>query len=170
MKQLKIKIWNIENVVLMKVLQQDESLRNERFIFESKNDFCIQSYDEPDIFEDGIHIQGLYKYADNKIACHSFPSVEDAEEYVMRIKDMLKEYNESIREVLNKEEKEYLKAVIKPFRSEVKCIVKNSINKEKEHIAISLKNDFLFLPNFRVGSMYKGMEIDRRYTLEELGL
>jgi len=33
MKKLKIKLWRIENVVMMKVLEQDESLRGQGEIF-----------------------------------------------------------------------------------------------------------------------------------------
>lgn len=32
------------------------------------------------------------------------------------------------------------------------------------------KTDFIYLPFFKRGTMYKGMEQDRKYTIEELGL
>ena len=71
--------------------------------------------------------------------------------------------------VLTEEEKEYLKAVIKPFRDKVKCILKCS--NSGEWIAIKIIDDArINFPYFEKGSMYKGMKLNREYTLEELGL
>ena len=70
--------------------------------------------------------------------------------------------------ILDDKEKEYLSNVIKPFRDRVSSISKDG---SLEYITISLdSDDFAILPNFEEGTMYKGMEINRRYTLEELGL
>ena len=74
-------------------------------------------------------------------------------------------------EILDKTEKRYLASVIKPFRDKVKYIYKRQEwNTNKEFIHISLKEDKLDLPYFKKGTMYKGMETDRNYTLEELEL
>ena len=70
--------------------------------------------------------------------------------------------------ILTDKEKEYLSLVIKPFRDRVSSISKDG---PLEYITISLDgDDFAILPNFEEGTMYKGMETNRRYTLEELGL
>ena len=70
--------------------------------------------------------------------------------------------------ILDDKEKEYLSNVIKPFRDRVSSISKDG---PLEYITISLDgDDFAILPNFEKGTMYKGMETNRRYTLEELGL
>lgn len=74
------------------------------------------------------------------------------------------------KEILDKKEKKYLSAVIKPFKSRVAYIKKVFFNSEKEWIYISLGNDSISLPNFEKDTMYKGMELDKNYTLEELGL
>ena len=74
------------------------------------------------------------------------------------------------KEILDDKEKEYLSNVIKPFRDKVEYIVKRIFENE-EYIKIVIKNDSaLFFPNFKKGTKYKGMEEDKRYTLEELGL
>ena len=39
-----------------------------------------------------------------------------------------------------------------------------------EFIILNLDNDGIFLPSFKKGKMYKGMELNKEYTLEELGL
>lgn len=78
--------------------------------------------------------------------------------------------------ILDDAEKKYLSAVIKPFRNDVKYIIKiESIYRlpddGAEYIKICMCSDEeINLPYFRYGTMYKGMEPNRRYTLEELGL
>ena len=72
----------------------------------------------------------------------------------------------------DEKEKAYLSAVIKPFRERIKYIRKinhSSVNKD-QFLCIVLVNDRCGLPNFKKGTMYKGMELDKAYTLEELGL
>lgn len=72
--------------------------------------------------------------------------------------------------ILDDVEKRYLSNVIKPFRDDVKCIIKNSVD-YVEWITICMKtcHDMDF-PIFDVGTMYKGMELDKEYKLEELEL
>ena len=73
--------------------------------------------------------------------------------------------------ILDDAEKRYLSAVIKPFRNKVKSISKGASEANREFIAIDCKNgDETFLPWFKAGTMYKGMERYKKYTLEELGL
>lgn len=72
-------------------------------------------------------------------------------------------------EILDEKEKEYLRAVIKPFRDGVKYIKKNTYY-EKEFIDIGVNKERIGLPCFKKNTMYKGMEKYKEYTLEELGL
>nr|DAS97184.1 MAG TPA: hypothetical protein [Caudoviricetes sp.] len=73
--------------------------------------------------------------------------------------------------ILDEKEKEYLSAVIKPFRKKVKYIEKRFWTPNLEYLSIRLKNnEFFAFPNFKKGKMCKGMEHDKYYTLEELGL
>ena len=79
------------------------------------------------------------------------------------------------RQILNEKEKEYLSNVIKPFRDRVNYIIKTE-NSLGEYITIHSRlytgchHDVTLLPEFEKGAMYKGMEINKRYNLEELGL
>lgn len=74
------------------------------------------------------------------------------------------------KEILDEVEKEYLSNVVKPFRDKVKGITKGILG-GKEYINIIIKNDCdIYFPFFEEGTMYKGMEEDKKYTLEELGL
>ena len=74
--------------------------------------------------------------------------------------------------VLDDVEKEYLSTVIKPFRNRIKHFYKYPCaNGDCEAIAAITKEcDYLDFPRFKKGSMYKGMELSRKYSLEELGL
>lgn len=73
-------------------------------------------------------------------------------------------------QILDDAEKAYLSAVIKPFRNEVLGIKKKECAID-ECIAIIVKDcQIIYLPLFKEGTMYQGMERDKRYTLEELGL
>ena len=90
-------------------------------------------------------------------------------EYVY--KWLLSEYKEQI---LDDVEKEYLSAVIKPFREKVSYISKleKAYPETDQFIKITLINgEYVCLPYFtRKSRMYIGMEKWRHYTLQELGL
>ena len=79
-------------------------------------------------------------------------------------------------QILDDAEKRYLSAFIKPFRNRVLHISRMRYlgvsSSGYEHIFITLSDDSynIELPLFKKETMYKGMEIERRYTLEELGL
>ena len=72
-------------------------------------------------------------------------------------------------EILDDIEKEYLRAVIKPFRDRVGYIVKNLVG-DIEYITICVTGEFVNFPYFKKGTIYKGMEINKKYSFEELGL
>ena len=75
------------------------------------------------------------------------------------------------KEILDEAEKEYLGSVIKPFKEKVTGIAIRKFSADKCYLYIDIIGDAGFgLPNFKQGTMYKNMEIDRKYTLEELGL
>ena len=75
------------------------------------------------------------------------------------------------KEILDKSEKEYLSAVIKPFKERVTGIVVSEFSSDKYYLSIYVKySDSIMLPCFKKGTMYKNMEIYREYTLKELGL
>ena len=72
--------------------------------------------------------------------------------------------------ILSNAEKKYLSAVIKPFRDRVRSITKNpKMNGKGEYIVIDIGFQMIF-PDFKSNTMYKGMGLGKKYTLEELGL
>ena len=98
------------------------------------------------------------------------------------IDDFSEDWWEEVKEdILDKEEKEYLSAVIKPFRNRVTDITKVEDNVASFYSLYSLricvhlgfidKYYEIYLPPFeKKSSMYKKMEVGKEYTLEELGL
>ena len=75
---------------------------------------------------------------------------------------------EEKKPILTDEEREYLSVVIKPFRNRVSYISKTGYG--EEYIEIKLDGDYALLPSYEEGRTYKGMELEKKYTLEELGL
>lgn len=77
--------------------------------------------------------------------------------------------------ILDPAEKRYLLNVIKPFKNQVIAIAKRSAN-YGEFIDIMIDEGEIgdcgniYLPYFKPDTMYKGMKVDREYTLEQLGL
>ena len=91
---------------------------------------------------------------------------------------------EAKTEILDEAEKRYLRKVIKPFRDNVKYIEKvfYTDNGKQSKIKICSEmpykcegntffiTNYTYLPPFFTDKMYKGMELEKEYTLEELGL
>ena len=72
--------------------------------------------------------------------------------------------------ILTEKEKKYLSLVIEPWKNEIKYMVKIGYD-DMEYIMIvfdDLKE--MPFPHFKKGKYYKGMEWDKEYSLEELGL
>lgn len=75
-------------------------------------------------------------------------------------------------EVLDETEKKYLAEVIRPFRKRIQFIQKKKeITEINPYIRIVCEdNDKLVFPYITNKTMYKGMEVNKKYTLKELGL
>ena len=80
------------------------------------------------------------------------------------------------KQILDKKEKEYLSNIIKPFRKHIITIRKiEYYNYEFIEIVIyrtdeGVSCEIISFPYFNKGKMYNGMEINKEYTLKELGL
>ena len=74
-------------------------------------------------------------------------------------------------ELLTPKEKEYLENVIRPFKDKVRYIAKSEMDNNLEYLCIDIKDDYhLCFPNFLRNKYYKNLEIEKKYTLKELGL
>lgn len=100
----------------------------------------------------------------------------NTERKILKIERPLTVYE--VKEVLDKKEREYLSKIIEPFKNRVKRIEKvKAVYCNSEFIEIVLyssisydKEESIQLPYFKKGTMYKGMELNKQYSLKELGL
>lgn len=72
--------------------------------------------------------------------------------------------------ILTEKEKEYLSAVIKPFRNKIEYISKEVGIDDTEYLELGVDCDYSSLPNFKRNKFYRNMELGKRYTIEELDL
>lgn len=77
---------------------------------------------------------------------------------------------------LDEVEKDYLLNIIRPWKDKVISITKylGTMTPNDEFIQICYLHNgctyYMSLPQFKKGSMYKGMELEREYSLEDLEL
>ena len=120
--------------------------------------------DEENYFEN-VHkcreIANLYNLKDNYSDLGKIIKIEEPE---------YKKVYEYKPEILDKAEKRYLRRVIRPFRDKVTYIRKFVYSTGDAKIDIVVENWYICLPTFPKNQMYKNMEDDKEYTLEELGL
>lgn len=84
--------------------------------------------------------------------------------------------------ILDDAERRYLRCVVLPFIDRVVCVNKSKYSDNEYYVKISIKSkstnlmyESMLLPIFINGktkedSMYAGMELDKDYTLKELGI
>ncbi len=94
------------------------------------------------------------------------------------VEEFVKYLNQPIQ-ILDKVEKRYIRNIVAPFWKLVKYIAKKrDFGDEHYYIEIAYEETIyadnithLYLPSFDMNSeMYSNMEVERRYTLEELGI
>lgn len=105
---------------------------------------------------------------------------EGLEEDIKMLEKIKKDYeNKEARQepILTNEEREYLKSFLKPYRDQVEFITKNKVvhadddsETNFQYLYIMLDHEYIQLPMFKKGTIYKGMELDYDYTLKELGI
>lgn len=131
------------------------------FVVAEGNIIGEDSWDSLDNYEDDL--RNTYGYEDLDIVAVSLADTfSSADKHIIW----------SGEDYLDKVEKEYLKAVVKPFRESVKSIEKcHNFKDTKEFICINLKGDEqpIYLPYFSKGTMYKNLGDEPR-TLKELGI
>ena len=107
--------------------------------------------------------------------CHipkSFDPVSGSDEFCKKcLCESLEWLNQEYKDpIIDDVEREYLSAVIKPFRKKISYIRKSKDFRKKYIKIVLCDGDSMYFPYLANNAMYKGMKIDRNYTLEELGL
>ena len=115
----------------------------------------------------------VYKFTEHGLLSYSKENQNWMRTYGL-LEKLLTGWTEIIKKpILDEVEKRYLSNVIKPFRNKIEYIAK--YNDDREYISITYKdlNGGTFsmaFPSYDDGTMYKGMELNKRYTLKDLGL
>ena len=92
------------------------------------------------------------------------------------VKDFVDFLNLTVEEkILDEDEKRYIKNIVRPFRNKVISIRKSQDYDMYEYITIIYQEEdnhtnYIYLPNFKKNTMYKGMSLEKHYTLEDLGI
>lgn len=80
---------------------------------------------------------------------------------------------EDVLDILDNTEKRYLNNLLKPYKQRIEHIGKTK-KFNLEYIYIKLRKtkkyprEYISLPYFKAGTMYKNMELDKEYTFEDL--
>ena len=94
---LKIKFWRIEDVLLMKILEQGDEIKRNHFSFHASNGITIKSCVCPSIYDHNeLYINGSSKKQDNKIVMKNYNSIEQAKDFLQMYIFAIKEYNNSL--------------------------------------------------------------------------
>ena len=133
---------------------------------------------------EGVTVKGIYNSIKNSY--NKYRLTEKSIEYYdglnqqwnicpYRIIDLLNGDDEIIKKpILDDIERKYLSNVIKPFRDKVTSVIKYESG-IYEYIVIRYRSieehiGTVHFPPFKKGTMYKGMEVDKEYNLEDLRL
>lgn len=146
----------------MKIIKKKENKRKTRLMknIEKYRDVVLENLNN-------CHLEKSLRelYGETVVCC---PHTK-CDECKKRLREWLLE--EAKEPILYDTEREYLSAVIKPFRGKVSYISKQGNSERMEFIHIDLSDgDFADFPNFKADTMYRGMEVGKYYTLQELGL
>lgn len=125
-------------------------------------EFTIEGFEDTDF---KLTVNGLFYY-DNRTFTW---------EKSLLLDDILIGTRKIIKSILTEKEKEYLSAVIKPFKDRVAYIAKQQGMKYNEQlpiefIVIYVDDEKIILPSYGKGALYKDMKLMEKYTVEDLGL
>ncbi len=93
---LKIKFWRIENVILMKILEQGDEIERGKFEFEASNGMRLSSQTEPEIGDTKIFLRGTNINRDKQVVKSCFYTPEKARIRLKAYVEAVKEYNNSL--------------------------------------------------------------------------
>ena len=127
----------------------------------ASNDNDLDEYDIVKVDNDVTFDYSNVKYCVNAIRNHFTTTSTKADKWSWKRKE----------DILTDKEREYLKAVIEPVKDKVKFIQKiDYSSQQRQYIYIGVDNDDIALYSFEANTQFRGMELDKEYTLEDLGL
>ena len=105
---LKVKFYQIENLVAMKILEQGEEIKRGvgKLYYDPEENFTIHSGSSPAItlcYDDigskifMLFIRGCYEKNDTMLTSKCFDTTEEASDYIHRAAKSIKNYNNSLK-------------------------------------------------------------------------
>ena len=95
---LKVEFKQIENVVLMKVLEQGNEIKLGCGCFFEHNDVKLCSLSYPQIFSHSLYVKGKSECPQDVYGSISFDTPEEAAEYIAKFTECIDAYNDSVKE------------------------------------------------------------------------
>ena len=95
--KLVVELIQHDNVVVARIVHQDESLRGNSNIY-SSTQLKITSGDYAEISESYLCVRGRTKTKDNNYFCYNFDTIEKASAYMIKAKESIRALNESLKE------------------------------------------------------------------------
>lgn len=111
---LKIKLWRIENIILMKIFKQHELIRTLFTPFTATNNIRICSADYPELEYNCIHLRGIPEN-DEMIAVYHCVNASQAKEQILQFKIALEEFVEHCNSK-NPQNEDYIISDIETYR------------------------------------------------------
>ena len=94
---LKIKFWRIENVVLMKVLEQGDEITRGCGEFFRHGDIVLRSWLKPAMYEDELFVKGNDFAKDEIVTGRYFDTVDEAKQRIKAYVEAVRAYNASLQ-------------------------------------------------------------------------
>lgn len=98
MNKLKVKLWNEKNIVKMKILEQDDSIRGCKESLAEFQDIELTSVAGPGISHTTVFLRGTDESMDNMTASRAFDTQEEAKGYISKAEALIEIYNVSLEE------------------------------------------------------------------------
>ena len=95
---LKVEFKQIENVVLMKVLEQGNEIKLGCGCFFEHNDVKLCSLSYPQIFSHSLYVKGKSECSQDVYGSISFNTPEEASEHIAKFTECIDAYNESVKD------------------------------------------------------------------------
>ena len=95
---LKVEFKQIENVVLMKVLEQGNEIELGRGCFFEYNGIRLHSVGRPQICSYSLFVKGSSECAQDVYVSESFNTPEEASEHIAKFTECIDAYNESVKD------------------------------------------------------------------------
>ena len=95
---LKVEFKQVENVVLMKVIEQGNEIELGRGCFFEYNGIRLHSVGRPQICSYSLFVKGSSECAQDVYVSESFNTPEEASEYIAKFTECIEAYNDSVKD------------------------------------------------------------------------